>query len=165
MALDSNQPIAGSGLEIRYQFIEHLMALRRDRGFARFKPKLLHQITEAESGFAGDILDLELAWRSSHRRTSHSRGDIRRLLGGLRDRHGLRSVTLHPKAIALENAGDRLYDHRCGSSVFDGQDFQFAHNPLRKVSSGPNHLHSVPRPNSVFPSPVQIDDIPLPYQG
>jgi hypothetical protein len=58
MALDSNQSIAGSGLEIRNQFIEHLIAIGLDRGFARFKPKLLHQITEADSGFAGDILDL-----------------------------------------------------------------------------------------------------------
>src|SRR5438105_14320303 len=121
------------------------MAFGRDRGFARFKPELLHQITEAESGFARDILDLESAWRSSHSRASHSKGDIRRLLGGLRDRHGLRNITLHHKAIALKNTGGRPYDHRRGSSVFEGQYFQFAHNPLRKAPSGPKHVHSVPR--------------------
>ena len=68
MALDSNQLIAGSGLEIRNHFIEHLIALGLDRGFARFKPELLRQIIEADSGFARDILDLELAWRRSNQR-------------------------------------------------------------------------------------------------
>ncbi len=61
MALDSNQPIAGSGPQIRNKFIEHLIALGLDRSFARLKPKLLGiRITETDSGFACGILNLKL---------------------------------------------------------------------------------------------------------
>ena len=78
---------------------------------------------------------------------------MRRLLGGLRDRHDLRgrSMNLYPEAIALENTRDRFCDQRRGSLVFHGQDFQLAHNPLRKIPSGPNHVHSIPSPDPVLP--------------
>src|SRR5262249_18381881 len=70
MALDSNPLIAGSGLEIRNQFIEDLIALGLDGCFARFKPNLLHQLTETNSGFSRSILYLKLGWRRSRRRHS-----------------------------------------------------------------------------------------------
>ena len=156
MALDSNQLIAGIGLEMHNQFVKHPIALGCDGGFARLKPKLLHQITEADSGFSGDILDLGLALRRNLRRET-----ILRLLEGLRDRYGLWSMTLHPEAITLENARDRFCDQRRGRSVFNRQNLQFAHDPLRKASPGPNDVYSNPRPDPVFSSTVQIDDIPL----
>ena len=70
-------------------------------------------------------------------------------------------MNLYPEVIALKNTGDRFCDQRRGRSIFHGQDFQFTHNSLRKVPSGPNHVHSISRPDPVLPSTVQIDDIPL----
>src|SRR5512147_417562 len=69
-----------------------------------------------------------------------------------------------PKTITLENAGDRFCDQCCGGSVFNGQDFQFTHDSLRKTPSGSDHLHSIARPDPVFPSPVQVHDIPLRHE-